>query len=80
MSGNSRSLLRMIESRAKTEAEAEAETTVARELALTAADAALGSALKICERAGTHVPKLPCGCGKLRPKSSERSSRAKQLS
>ena len=54
MSGNTRSLLRMIESRAKTEAEAEAEaeTTVARELAVTAADAALGSALKILRESG----------------------------
>ena len=52
MSGNSRSLLRMIESRAKTEAEAEAETTVTRELAVTAADAALGSALKILRESG----------------------------
>ena len=50
MSGNTRSLLRMIESRAKTEAEA--ETTVARELAVTAADAALGSALKILRESG----------------------------
>ena len=52
MSGNTRSLLRMIESRAKTEADAEAETTVARELAVTAADAALGSALKILRESG----------------------------
>jgi hypothetical protein len=51
MSGN-KSLLRMIESRAKTEAEAKAETTVARELAVTAADAALGSALKILRESG----------------------------
>jgi hypothetical protein len=52
MSGNTRSLLRMIESRAKKEAEADAEITVARELALTAADAALGSALKILRESG----------------------------
>jgi hypothetical protein len=50
MRGNTRSLLRMIET--STKPEAETETTVARELAVAAADAALASAIKILRESG----------------------------